>query len=256
MPRDRNPDRRSATRSVEPGSRKIRAIAFVTYPGMTLLDLVGPITTFFGLTRGLVMPSRHYRAVCVGAGNAPTQTDTPMALIPEETYDEVADPFAIIVPGGGMAALEAMGDDTLIDYVRSAGQGAQVVGSVSTGTFILAAAGLLDDRQVTTHPAYAPLLRKLGANYVRSNWVEDGRLISAAGVSGGIDMALHLVARLQDEPAARDIQLVIEYDPHPPFGGLGHNAREAQLEAMPPEHRARLSRALAGRPDLRHALLG
>ena len=71
-----------------------RTIAFVTYPRMTLLDLVGPITTFLGLTRGLLMPSRHYRTVCVGERLAPTQTDTPMALLPEQTYADVADPFA------------------------------------------------------------------------------------------------------------------------------------------------------------------
>lgn len=235
-----------------------RTIAFVTYPGMTLLDLVGPITTFLGLTRGLVLPSRHYRTVCVGERLAPTQTDTPMALLPEQTYDDVADPFALIVPGGGVAALDAMGDDTLIDYVRSAGRGAQIVASVSTGAFILAAADLLDDRRVTTHPAYATLLRKLGANYVQSNWVEDGTLFSAAGVSGGIDMALHLVARLQDRRAARDIQLVIEYDPQPPFGRLDRDgdAGADELETLPPERRARLSQALISRQDLHDTLLG
>ena len=77
----------------------------------------------------------------MGERLAPTPTDTPMALLPEQTYDDVADPFALIVPGGGVAALDAMGDDTLIDYVRSAGPGAQIVASVSTGAFILAASG-------------------------------------------------------------------------------------------------------------------
>jgi len=178
-------------------------------------------------------------------------------LLPEQTYADVADPYALIVPGGGVAALEAMGDDTLIDYVRSAGRGAQIVGSVSTGAFVLAAADLLHGRRVTTHPAYAALLRKLGANYVQSNWVEDGTLISAAGVSGGIDMALHLVARLQDRRAAKDIQLVIEYDPQPPFGRLTHNgdASADALDPLPPERRAHLSQALAGRPDLHDPLL-
>jgi transcriptional regulator GlxA family with amidase domain len=94
---------------------------------------------------------------------------------------------------------------------------------VSTGAFLLAAAGLLADRQVTTHPAHAARLRRLGVNYVQRNWVEDGRFLSAAGVSGGIDMALHLVARLKNESAARDVQLVIEYDPRPPFGGIEQN---------------------------------
>lgn len=202
---------------------RMKTIAFVTHPGMTLLDLVGPITAFFGLTRGLVLPSRHFRAVTVGERSVPTHTDTPMALVPERTFEEVPDPFAVIVPGGGGSALEAMGDERLIDYLRSVGHGAEIVGSVSTGTFLLAAADLLADRQVTTHPAYAAQLRQMGANYVQRNWVEDGGLISAAGVSGAIDMALHLVARLKNESAARDVQLVIEYDPHPPFGGIEQN---------------------------------
>lgn len=233
----------------------IRTIAFVTYPGLTLLDLIGPITTFLGLTRGLVMPSRAYRTVSVGERIAPTRTDTPMALVPEKTFDEVADPFAVIVPGGGMSALEAMGDDRLIDYVRGAGRRAQIVGSVSTGTFILAAAGLLDDRQVTTHPAYGGLLTKLGANYVQRNWVADGRLISAAGVSGGIDMALHLVDRLKGRAAARSVQLVIEYDPDPPFGGIDDRGDAATLTPMTlGGTRAELERALEGRPDLHHQL--
>ena len=80
-----------------PRADRIRTIAFVTYPGMALLELVGPITTFFGLTRGLVMPSRRYRAVTVGARSAPTRTDTPMALILERTFEEVPDPFGVIV---------------------------------------------------------------------------------------------------------------------------------------------------------------
>jgi transcriptional regulator GlxA family with amidase domain len=88
--------------------------------------------------------------------------------------------------------------------------------------------------------------------------VEDGRLITAAGTSGGIDMALYLVAKLKNEKEAKNIQTVIEYDPHPPFGGIEQNggAGQDKLATMLAEHRAELERALAGRPDLYHKLFG
>jgi transcriptional regulator GlxA family with amidase domain len=154
-----------------------RTIAFVAYPGLTALDLIAPMTTFLGLTRGLVGTSRRYRTVVVAERPEPIGSDTPMAIVPDDAFEEVPAPFALIVPGGGMAALEAMGDERLINYLRFAEHGAEIVGSVSTGAFILAAAGLLEGRRATTHPAYAELLRKLGVNYDQRGWVEDGRYV-------------------------------------------------------------------------------
>jgi transcriptional regulator GlxA family with amidase domain len=229
-----------------------KTIAFVAYPGLTPLDLIAPMTTFLGLTRGLVGTSRQYRTVVVAEHPEPIGSDTPMAVVPDNAFEEVPAPFALIVPGGGMAALETMGNERLINYLRFAEHGAEIVGSVSTGAFILAAAGLLEGRQATTHPAYAELLRKLGVNYVQRGWVEDGRYITAAGTSGGIDMTLSLVARLKNEQESKNIQTVIEYDPHPPFGGLEQDggAGEDRLATMLAEQRGELERALAGRPDL------
>ena len=236
---------------------KARTIAFVTYPGFTLLDLVGPITTFLGLTRGLIGTSRHYRTVCVGERVEPIESDTPMALVPDKAFEDVPAPFGIIVPGGGVSALKAMGNERILDYLRFAAHGAEIVGSVSTGAFLLAAAGLLEGRQATTHPAYGEPLKRLGADYVQRGWVEDGRFITAAGVSGGIDMALHLVARLKGEPDAKSIQTVIEYDPDPPFGAIEHNGgvNGNGLVSTLAEHQAGLERALAGRPDLYQKVL-
>ena len=91
---------------------------------------------------------------------------------------------------------------------------------------------------------------------MRRGWVEDGRFITAAGVSGGIDMALHLVARLKSEPEAKSVQTVIEYDPDPPFGGIEHNGSMDGIGGALAEHRAELERSLAGRPDLYRKLLG
>jgi transcriptional regulator GlxA family with amidase domain len=237
---------------------KTRTIAFVTYPGLTMLDLVGPITAFYGLTMSLMSTSRQYQTVSVAERVEPLDSDTPMALIPEKAFEEVPAPFALIVPGGGMNALKAMGNERILDYLRFASYEAEIVGSVSTGAFILAAAGLLEGRQATTHPAYGELLQKLGTNYVRRNWVEDGRFITAAGVSGGLDMALYLVAKLKNEREAKNVQTVIEYDPDPPFGGLEQNGGAAgdRLAPMLAEHRADLQRSLARRPDLYQKLFG
>jgi transcriptional regulator GlxA family with amidase domain len=225
---------------------------------LTPLDLIAPMTTFLGLTRGLVGTSRHYRTIVVAERPEPIGSDTPMGIVPDNAFEEVPAPFALIVPGGGMAALEAMGNERIINYLRFAEHGAEIVGSVSTGAFVLAAAGLLEGRRATTHPAYAELLRKLGVNYVRSGWVEDGRYITAAGTSGGIDMTLSLVARLKNEQEAKNIQTVIEYDPHPPFGGLEQDggAGEDRLATMLAENRVNLERALARRPDLFQKLFG
>jgi transcriptional regulator GlxA family with amidase domain len=239
------------------GKGKAKTIAFVTYPGLTMLDLVGPITAFYGLTMSLAGNSSKYSTVSVAERVEPIDSDTPMAMIPDKAFEEVPDPFALIVPGGGMHALKAMGDERLLDYLRFASYGAEVVASVSTGAFLLAAAGLLEGRRATTHPSYGGLLEKLGVDYVHGDWIEDGRFLTAAGASGGIDMALYMVARLKGEREAKSIQTVIEYDPHPPFGGLEYDGGTGDgLAAMPAEHRSELDRALADKPDLYQRLFG
>ena len=88
-----------------PRDDKTRTIAFVAYPGLTLLEVVGPMTAFMGLTRGLVSTSREYSTLLVAERVEPVDSDTPMALIPDKAFEEVPDPFAIIVPGGGVSAL-------------------------------------------------------------------------------------------------------------------------------------------------------
>jgi transcriptional regulator GlxA family with amidase domain len=237
---------------------RAKTIAFVAYPGLTPLELVGPITAFYGLTMSLVSTSSQYRTVSVAERIEPIDSDTPMALLPDMAFEDVPDPFGLIVPGGGVNALKAMGDERLLDYLRFASYGAEVVSSVSTGAFLLAAAGLLEGRRATTHPAYGGLLEKLGVDYVHGDWVEDGRFLTAAGASGGIDMALYLVARLKDEREAKNVQTVIEYDPDPPFGGLEYDggAGGDGLAAMLAGHGTELERALADKPDLYDKMFG
>jgi transcriptional regulator GlxA family with amidase domain len=160
-----------------PREEKNKTIAVVTYPGLALLDLV--------VTQTVLDRGTSYRTITVGERTEPMDSNTPMTLIPERRFEEVPDPFAIIVPGGGMASLQAMGNERLLNYLRFAEHGAELVSSVSAGAFVLAAAGLLEGRKATTHPAYAELLKKLGVDYVQSYSVEDGKFLTMEGVSGG-----------------------------------------------------------------------
>jgi transcriptional regulator GlxA family with amidase domain len=162
----------------------------------------------------------QYRPVVVAERLEPMATGGPLTVTADHTFAEVPDPEVVIVPGGGAPTIKAMGNQVIREYLRHAAETAPVVGSVCTGALVLAAAGLLEGRQATTHWAYHRLLERLGAAYLPERWVEDGKLITSAGVSAGIDIALALVARLTDEPTARRVQLAIEYDPHPPFGGI------------------------------------
>jgi transcriptional regulator GlxA family with amidase domain len=226
-----------------------KTIAVVTYSGVALLDLV--------VTQTVLDRGTRYRTVTVEERTEPMDSNTPMAVIPEKRFEEVPDTFAIIVPGGGIASLKAMGNERFLNYLRFAEHTAELVSSVSTGAFILAAAGLLEGRQATTHPSYGELLKKLGVNYVQSYSVEDGKFLSMEGVSGGIDTMLELVAKLKNEAAAKRAQIIIEYDPQPPFGGIDWSEADGDvLGGTLDEHRADLERALAGRPDLYQKLFG
>jgi transcriptional regulator GlxA family with amidase domain len=228
---------------------KNKTIAVVTYPGLALLDLV--------VTQTVLDRGTKYQTVSVGEHTEPIASDTPMAVVPEKRFEEVPDPFALIVPGGGVASLEAMGNERLINYLRFAEHSAELVVSVSTGAFVLAAAGLLDGRRATTHPSYAGLLKKLGVNYVQGYSVEDGKFLSMEGVSSGIDTTLGLVAKLRGEAAAKRAEMIIEYDPQPPFGVIDWGEADGDgLGDALDEHREELETALSNRPDLYQKLFG
>ena len=232
-----------------PREDKKRFVAMVTYPGAALLDLVAAHTV---LDRGT-----GYRTVSVGERTEPLGSDTPMSIVPEKRFEEVPAPFALVVPGGGIASLKAMGNERLLNYLRFAAHSAELVASVSTGAFVLAAAGLLEGRRATTHPAYSELLEKLGVNYVRDYSVEDGKFLSMEGVSSAIDTTLRLVARLGGEVAAKRAEMIIEYDPQPPFGPIDWGEADGNgLGDALDEHRADLERALSDRPDLYQKLFG
>ncbi|WP_199431668.1 DJ-1/PfpI family protein [Qaidamihabitans albus] len=230
-------------------TRDNRTIAFVLYPGVTPLDLVGPLQVLSMLAA--LRPG--YAVTVVAERLEPMETDTPVRLSADHTFADVPDPAVLIVPGGLVPTIRAMTDENLLGYVRRAAAGAEVVASVCTGSLVLGAAGLLTGRRATTHWAFLGTLAGLGAEPVARRWVEDGKLVTAAGVSAGIDMALHLVGRLEGADAERAVQFGVEYDPRPPLGGLDWD--QAPRELWAPVREYALREGLADRPDLRDRLV-
>jgi transcriptional regulator GlxA family with amidase domain len=204
------------------GQKKV--FAFTLYPGVTPLDLVAPLTALRDLP--------PYRTVVVADRIETMETDTSIQLMPAHTFAEVPHPFAVIVPGGGMGTVRAMKDEALLEYVRSAAETAEIVGSTGNGSLILAAAGLLNGRRAATHWAYAELLERFMVTYSRDHWVEDGRFLTSAGGSAGLDMMLHLIARLKGVSRAKLAQLAAEYDPQPPFGPIDWGYADDDLVEM------------------------
>ena len=223
-----------------------RTIAFVLYPGLTLLDLIGPLEVLSKLG-----PS--YQTILVGECLEPMDTSLPIWITAERTFKEASDPFAIIVPGGSGGAIRAMGDEELIEVLISADKTAKMVGSICTGSLVLASAGLLQGRKATTHWSYAPFLSKLGAEFVKKRWVQDGKYITSAGVSAGIDMALELASQLVGVEVAKKIQLGLEYDPQPPQGAIDWN--DVDLDERLPLIKSKMRSELAHRPELLEKLM-
>ncbi|MGY1615819.1 DJ-1/PfpI family protein [Geodermatophilus sp. SYSU D00691] len=209
-----------------PSAEKV--LAFAVHPGVTPLDLIGPLTVL--KTPGI--GGARYRTVVVGERVEELSTDTPLHLLPAATFDDVPDPWAVIVPGGGASTLTAMEDERLLSYVRSTAAGAEVVGSTGNGALVLAAADLLHGKRAAVHWAYAEPLAELGAIPAADRWLADGRLHTAAGGTAGMDMTLTLLARLRGHAVARLAQLFGEYDPQPPFGRVGSDPGDDELARM------------------------
>ncbi|MEI6252623.1 MAG: DJ-1/PfpI family protein [Mycobacteriaceae bacterium] len=203
-------------------------VAIALFPRNTALDAVGPYEV---LQR---VPSID--VVFVGHRRGEVRTDNGMlGLMCDASFDEVTDPDVLLVPGGvGTRAL--IRDEAMLEWVREVHQHTLFTTSVCTGSLILAAAGLLDGLTATTHWAAQDILGSLGATYTPQRVVEHlpQRVITAAGVSSGIDMALRLVELLVDRQAAEASQLMIEYDPQPPFdsGDLAKASEATRLLAL------------------------
>lgn len=203
-------------------------VAIALFPRNTALDSIGPYEV---LQR---VPSID--VVFVGRQRGEVRTDNGMlGLICDVTFDEVTAPDVLLVPGG-VGTRELLGDEAMLDWVRAVHRRTLFTTSVCTGSLVLAAAGLLDGLTATTHWAVQDMLGPLGAIYRPDRVVEHlpQRIITAAGVSSGIDMALRLVELLVDRQAAEASQLMIEYDPQPPFdsGHLAKASESTRLRAL------------------------
>jgi putative intracellular protease/amidase len=202
-------------------------IAIPLFDRLTALDAIGPYEVLQRLPGATV--------TFVGATRGEFRTDNGfLGLMADATFAEVAKPDVIVVPGGvGTRAL--MTPNPLIDWILAAHPTTTFTTSVCTGSLILGAAGLLKGLTATTHWGVYPELAKVGAIPTAQRVVEhlDQRIITAAGVSSGIDMALRLAELLVDQTAAKAMQLMIEYDPQPPFDcGSMAKAGDAVIERL------------------------
>jgi len=216
-----------------------KTLAYVVYPGISLLELVANRTLLGGMmARGALLKLQAgYEVVVVGERIEEIPTDTHMAILPQKTFADVPQPDALVVIGGGADTLPALENAHLVESVRRAGQHAEWVAATSTGALLLAAAGLLEGRLATTHWAYLDRLQAYGARpqpYRPAGWVTDGKFTTSAGVSGAVDMAIGLGAQLTTRDFAQFGQLMIEYDPHPPFGRLDWSTFDQQQPALAP----------------------
>ena len=187
-----------------------RHIALLAYPSMTALDLIGP--------HHVLSMVPNVKVHIVARTPAPITTDLGLVITPDTTFDDCPQQLEVLfAPGGTAGTVAAMEDDATLDFFRTRGQRSAWVTSVCTGALILGSAGLLRGRSATTHWSALPLLTRFGATPLRQRVVQDGHVVTGAGVTAGLDFGLLLAARLSSSEHARKIQLLIEYDPEPPF---------------------------------------
>ena len=212
-------------------------IAIPLFDGITALDAIGPYEV---LSR---LPGARVRFVAIEPG--PKKTDKHLTIVADEPLSAVPRPEIIMVPGGfGTRAL--MTPNPLLDLIRTAHETSQWTTSVCTGSMLLAAAGILKGLEATTHWMSLDRLPAYGARPTLKRVVEQGKIITAAGVSSGIDMALILAARIAGDDVAQAIQLGIEYDPQPPFrSGSPETAPAHIVEGLRARMRARMERDAA-----------
>jgi cyclohexyl-isocyanide hydratase len=206
-------------------------IAALVYPGMVLLDLIGPHTVFTVLRANVHLVSKD---------RTPVATDVGCAIAPTMTLDECPSELDVLfVPGGLEGTVALMDDDKVLDFLAARGQKARFVTSVCTGSLLLGAAGLLRGYQATSHWYVRDLLSLMGAEVRADRVVRDRNRVTGGGVTAGIDFGLDLAQELSGKQDAHRVQLVLEYAPQPPFDAgtpqrAGRDLTERVLEMRGP----------------------
>jgi transcriptional regulator GlxA family with amidase domain len=213
-------------------------IAIVLYPGLTALDAIGPYEVL------RFLPDAEVRFV--GAEPGPVVADSGVLFLGvTHDYAETPRPDIVLVPGSGPRTATAMADRQLTDWLRQVHETTSWTTSVCTGAMILGAAGILDGQPATTHWNVQRGLAAVGARpQPGKRIVRSGRIVTAAGVSAGIDLGLWLAGEIAGREHAETIQLYIEYDPKPPFDA-GHPEKASQAVL---DRATRLGRKIAVNP--------
>lgn len=200
-------------------------VAILLFDGVVALDAIGPYDVL------KLIPGADVRMVATSAGEV--RTDGPLKLVAGDAIEDVPRPEVVVVPGGP-GALAASRDERLLGWLRAAHEQTRYTASVCWGSELLGAAGLLAGVRATSHWLVRDELARHGAIAVDERVVVDGRIVTSAGVSAGIDMALALAALLAGDEVARRIALTLEYAPEPPFGAAGspHGADPELVSAM------------------------
>ncbi|MBF8186845.1 DJ-1/PfpI family protein [Nonomuraea sp. K274] len=198
-------------------------VAIPLYHRFTALDAVGPYT--------VLAYAPGWTVTFVAAEPGPVTDDRgSLVLTATASYDDLPRPDVVVVPGGP-GTMDVLSDQALIEWIGQAHEHTRWTTSVCSGSLLLGAAGLLRGMRATSHWAILDLLRKFDAEPVSDRVVIEGKVVTAAGVSSGIDMALTLLARATDVETAQAVQLAIEYDPQPPFNaGSPKTAPEGTAE--------------------------
>jgi transcriptional regulator GlxA family with amidase domain len=191
-----------------------KTFGILLFPEAEELDFVGPWEVFTNFAKFF---DKDWQTLLVAQTREPVRAAKGMLFTPDCAFDDCPALDVLLIPGGQGTRRE-VDNEALVEFVRRVGQGAAWVTSVCTGAFILRRAGFLTGRRATTHWAALDLLRaEPDVTVVEQRFVHDGNVITAAGVSAGIDMALYLAGLLASPEVARNVQKVIEYYPEPPY---------------------------------------
>lgn len=200
-------------------------IGLLVFPGMTQLDMTGPHQVF------ALMPGAAVHLLWKAL--EPVTSNEGMTILPTLTFQDCPSLDVICVPGGAVGQVEMMRDPEILDFLAAQGQHAQYITSVCTGSLILAAAGLLQGYRAACHWAFREQLTLLGVEVATERVVVDRNRITGGGVTAGIDFALAVVAKLCGEETAQMLQLLLEYNPAPPFqAGTPEQAGDVLVEKV------------------------